>query len=253
MGDYFVGFSEAKGRSNVMGYPSSPSSIPRTRSVEFHEKRGDHHTDDHHHRNKRHHERHLPVGVPGKPPGDARPCSSDYHKPPMSPTTTCPMIKFSERVEDLAEHFKLSKSVSDTLKGKLSLGAEIVTKGGLENLFRELFTVDSEEKLLKSFACYLCTTADPVAGVMFISTQKLAFCSERRLAFSSPSGGLARSYYRVVIPVREVRSVNSCENSETHSEKYIDVQTVDKSEFWFMGFVNFHKALKYVKKAVESG
>jgi len=231
-----------------MGYPENPSSSPGTRSVE---ERGDHHTDDHHHRNKRHHERPLPVGVPGKPPGEARP--SDDHKPPTNPSGICPMIKFSERAEDLAEHFKLSKSVSDTLKGKLILGAEIVTKGGVDNLFRHLFVVDPEEKLLKSFACYLSTTIEPVAGVIFISAQKFAFCSERRLAFTSPPGGLSRSYYRVVILVKEVRSVNSCENSEKHSEKYIEIQTVDKGEFWFMGFVNFHKALKYMKKAVESG
>lgn len=235
----------------MMGYPTSPSSVSGTRSDEIHENGGDHHTDDHHHRNKRHHERSLPVGVPGKPPGEARP--SDEHKLPMSPFGICPLIKFSERAEDLAEHFKLSKSVSDTLKGKLILGAEIVTKGGVDNLFRQLFTVDPEEKLLKSFACYLYTTIDPVAGVIFISTQKFAFCSERRLVFTCPSGGLCRSYYRVVITVKEVTSVNSCENSEKQSEKYIKIQTVDKGEFWFMGFVNFHKALKYMKKAVESG
>ena len=177
------------------------------------------------------------------------------------------------------------------MKGKLILGAEIVTKGGVDKLFRKLFTVDPDEKLLKSFAYYLCTTIDPVAGVVFISTQKLAFCSECRLVFTSPSGGLCRSYYRVyisiltldlaatyyllairisqccfiaemlywwsvvqvVITLKEVRSVNSCENSEKHSEKYIKIDTVDKGEFWFMGFVNFHKALKYMKKAVESG
>lgn len=233
-----------------MGFTERPSSIPRTRSLEIHEKRGDHHTDDAHHRNKKQHERPLPVGVPGKPPGEARP--SDEDRPLMSPYGMCPMINFGGRAEDLAEHFKLSKSVSDTLKGKLILGAEIVTKGGVDNLFKELFSVEPEEKLLKSFACYLYTTTEPVAGVIFISTQKIAFCSERRLAFSSPSGGLGRSYYRVVIQVKEVSSVYSCENSEKHSEKYIKIHTVDKGEFWFMGFINFNKALKYMKTAVES-
>lgn len=222
-----------------------PSSIFGTRSVELHENGG-----DHHHRNKRHHELSLRVGVPGKPPGEAR--LTDYHKLPLNPFGICPLIKFSERAEDLAEHFKLSNSLSDTLKGKLILGIEIVTKGGVDNLFRKLFTVNPEEKLLKSFACYLCTTMDPVAGVIFISTQKLAFCSERCLVFTSPPGGLCRSYYRVVITLKEVRSVNSCENSERISEKYIKIETTDKGEFWFMGFVNFHKALKYMKKAVES-
>jgi len=226
-GDYFLRFSEEKGRTNGMGYTASPSSI------------------------RRHHERALPVGVPGKPTGEARP--SDDHKPPMRRSGICPMIKFSERAEDLAEHFKLNKSASGTLKGKLILGAEIVTKGGVDILFRQLFVVDPEEKLLKSFSCYLSTTIEPVAGVIFISTQKFAFCSERRLTFTSPSGGIARSYYRVVIPVKEVRSVNSCENSEKPSEKCIEIQTLDKGEFWFMGFANLHKVLKYMKEPVETG
>lgn len=190
------------------------------------------------------------VGAVGKPRGQARPFNLDAH---ISPTNPSVCNKFSKRAEELAEHLKLSNSVCNSVKGKLSLGAKIVKKGGVENLFRQIFSVDDpEEKLLKTYVCYLCTTTDPVAGVMFISTQRFAFCSERPLLFTSPSGGFGRSYYRVVMLVKDLTSVNSHENVEKPSEKYIEIQAVGMNEFvWLTGFLNFDKAFKYMQQVAE--
>lgn len=77
---------------------------------------------------------------------------------------------------------RLGHKLSETVKGKLSIGAKIIKKGGRENIFREIFGVSDGEKLLKASQCYLSTTAGPIAGILFVSTQKIAFCSERSIA-----------------------------------------------------------------------
>lgn len=175
-----------------------------------------------------------PIGAPGKPRGQAQPFSLDAHISPTNPSV------------------KLNKSVCNSVKGKLTLGAEIVKKRGVENLFRQVFTVDNpEEKLLKTYVCYLCTTTDPVAGVFFISNQRFAFCSERPLLFTSPSGGFGRSYYRVVMLVKDLLSVTPHENVEKNSEKYIKIQTMGMNDVWLTGFLNFHKAFKYIQEVAE--
>jgi len=155
-------------------------------------------------------------------------------------------------VENFWNHLKLGGNISETIWGKLSLGAKIVTEGGVENLFKLSFIVGPREKLLKTSACYLSTTTGPVVGLLFISTEKIAFCSDRPLSFMGSKGRIAWSYYRVVIPVGRLKSVNTSENVYKPEEKYILIQTVDNHEFWFMGFVNYQKALKYLQEAVRS-
>lgn len=164
--------------------------------------------------------------------------------------------RWSKAADILAEnfwsHLKLGGSISETIWGKLSLGAKLVAEGGVENLFKLSFSVGPSEKLVKTSACYLSTTTGPVVGLLFISTEKLAFCSDRPLSFTDSNGVIAWSYYRVVIPIGRLKSVNPSENVYKPSEKYIQIQTVDNHEFWFMGFVNYQKALKYLQEAVRS-
>lgn len=89
---------------------------------------------------------------------------------------------------------------SETVKGKLSVGARIIKKGGRENIFREIFGVDEGEKLLKASQCYLSTTAGPIAGILFISTEKIAFCSERSITLHLSAGTFFRTLYKVNFP-----------------------------------------------------
>lgn len=92
---------------------------------------------------------------------------------------------------------RLGSKISETVKGKLSLGARILQVGGLRKIFKQLFNVGDGEKLLKAVHCYLSTTAGPIAGLLFISTDKIAFCSDRSIKVSSPSGELIRFHYKV--------------------------------------------------------
>lgn len=94
---------------------------------------------------------------------------------------------------------KLGPKLSETLKGKLSLGARIIQEGGRGNIFKHIFGVQEGEQLLKASQCYLYTTAGPIAGVLFISTKKVSFCSERPTTFSSVTGELVKAPYKVII------------------------------------------------------
>ncbi|KAJ9153228.1 hypothetical protein P3X46_026692 [Hevea brasiliensis] len=123
------------------------------------------------------------------------------------------MNKLGKKADNFAqavrEHVRLGPNISEIVKGKFSLGAKIVQVGGVEKIFKQLFRVEEEENLLKVSQCYLSTTAGPIAGLLFISTYKVAFCSERSIKFSSPSGKSVGIHY--------------------------------KFDFWFMGFLNYHK------------
>lgn len=94
---------------------------------------------------------------------------------------------------------RLGAKLSETVKGKLSLGARIIQEGGREKIFKHIFGAKEGEELLKASQCYLSTTEGPIAGLLFISTQKVAFCSERSISFTSPSGDIVRSPYKVCL------------------------------------------------------
>ncbi|KAF0930181.1 hypothetical protein E2562_030839 [Oryza meyeriana var. granulata] len=145
----------------------------------------------------------------------------------------------------------LGPKISDTLKGKLSLGAKVLQAGSLDKVFRQYFQVDKDEKLLKAFQCYLSTTAGPIAGMLFISTEKIAFHSNRPLDLTSPKGGITRVPYKVLIPAKRIKSAAVRENLYNPDEKYIDVVTVDGFDFWFMGFISHTKSFKYLQHVIS--
>ncbi|CAN1177811.1 GEM-like protein 4 [Linum perenne] len=147
---------------------------------------------------------------------------------------------------------KLGSKISETLKGKLSLGARILQVGGVKKVFRQLFSVGEGERLLKACQCYLSTNAGPIAGLLFISTHKLAFCSERSIQLSSPEGKSIRVHYKVLIPLEKIEMANQSENVKNPSQKYMEIVTVDGFDFWFMGFLSYKKAFKYLEKAISS-
>jgi hypothetical protein len=55
----------------------------------------------------------------------------------------------------------------------------------------------------------------------------------------------------VVLPLSQVRSVNPSASTRNRSERYIQVATMDNHEFWFVGFVNYDKALKNLYEALQ--
>ncbi|OAY53435.1 GEM-like protein 4 [Manihot esculenta] len=165
------------------------------------------------------------------------------------------MNKLGKKADNFAqgvrEHVRLGSNISETVKGKFSLGAKILQVGGVDKIFKQLFRVEEEETLLKVSQCYLSTTAGPIAGLLFISTYKVAFCSERSIKFTSANGKSFRIHYKVVIPLTKIRRVRKSENMKKPSQKYMEIVTVDEFDFWFMGFLNYQKTFKCLEQAVS--
>ncbi|KAG5249647.1 GEM protein [Salix suchowensis] len=149
-------------------------------------------------------------------------------------------------------NLKTGPSVPQAAWGKVNLTAKAITEGGFESLFKHIFETDANEKLKKTFACYLSTSTGPVAGTLYLSTARVAFCSDRPLCHTAPSGEEAWSYYKVMIPLEKISTVNSEIMIENPSKKFIQIVTTDEHDFWFMGFVNFEKALQNLSESVSS-
>lgn len=185
------------------------------------------------------------------------PSSSDHYSPTIitpSHDDSAVIIqkrKLGKKAKSYAyrirEHVKLGPKFSETVKGKL----KIVKEGGRKNIFRHMFNVNEGEKLLKASQCYLYTTAGPIAGILFISTHKIAFCSERPISVPFPSGGILRTPYKVVIPVKKIKRAHPSVNENKPSQKYMEIVTEDNFEFWFMGFVRYEKAFLNLQKAIS--
>lgn len=93
---------------------------------------------------------------------------------------------------------KVSPSIGDVAKARFVQGTKLLAEGGPERLFHHTFGVIPEEKYLHSYACYLATPTGPVNGTLYITTKRLAFCSESPLyCSSSPPGQSEWLYYKV--------------------------------------------------------
>lgn len=53
------------------------------------------------------------------------------------------------------------------------------------------------------------------------------------------------------MPLGNIAAVNPVIMSENKSEKYIQIGTVDGHDFWFMGFVNYDKAIKNLSEGIS--
>ncbi|KAL6649365.1 hypothetical protein ACP70R_013589 [Stipagrostis hirtigluma subsp. patula] len=148
------------------------------------------------------------------------------------------------------QHLKTGPSITDAAMGRISQITKVIAEGGYEKIFHQTFDVTPGEKLKKPYACYLSTSAGPVMGVLYLSNVKLAFCSDNPLAYQI-GDKTEWSYYKVVIPLAQLRSVNSSTSRTNAAEKYIQVVSVDNHEFWFMGFVSYDSAVKNLQEAQQ--
>ncbi|KAK4754526.1 hypothetical protein SAY87_002630 [Trapa incisa] len=150
----------------------------------------------------------------------------------------------------IRDHVKLSPKISETVKDKLSFGARILRTGGREKVFKSIFNVSEKERLIKASQCYLSTTAGPIAGILFISTRNIAFCSKRSLKVSGPRGETTKVHYKILIPLSKIEMTDQSKDVEDASQKYLQIATVDKFDFWFMGFFDYQKTWKHLQQAI---
>ncbi|XP_058186927.1 GEM-like protein 5 [Rhododendron vialii] len=178
------------------------------------------------------------------------------HKPNSSPMESI-LSKFntwSKKAETTAQNIwlnlKTGSSVSGAAWDKVNLTAKAMTGGGFETLFKQTFATLPNEKLKKTFACYLSTTTGPVAGTIYLSNVHVAFCSDRPLSFTAPSGQETWSYYKVMVPLVKICAINPVVMRDNQSEKYLQIVTIDGHDFWFMGFVNYEKATRHLSESL---
>ncbi|XP_058754906.1 GEM-like protein 4 [Vicia villosa] len=146
---------------------------------------------------------------------------------------------------------RLGTKISETIKWKLSLGARILQVGGVEKMFMKYFSMIEGERLLKVCHCYLSTTTGPLAGLLFISTEKVSFCGDRSIKVFNQKGQMCRICYKVFIQAKKIKCVNQSQNVEKPTQKYINIVTVDNFDFWFMGVFKYQNTIKYLEQAIS--
>ncbi|KAL8162379.1 hypothetical protein V2J09_013868 [Rumex salicifolius] len=158
----------------------------------------------------------------------------------------------TKKAENLAgnmwQHLKTSPSIADAAVARIAQGTKVIAEGGYEKVFRQTFETTPQEQLKKYYACYLSTSAGPVMGTLYLSTAKLAFCSDNPLSYKV-GDKTEWSYYKVVLPLNQVTAVNTSTSKANAAEKYIQIITGDNHEFWFMGFVYYDSAVRNLQGA----
>ncbi|KAA8530068.1 hypothetical protein F0562_004777 [Nyssa sinensis] len=160
--------------------------------------------------------------------------------------------KAETTANNIWHNLKTGSSVPGAAWAKVNVTAKAITGGGFESLYKQTFATYSNEKLNKSFACYLSTSTGPVAGTLYLSNIHVAFCSDRPLSFTAPSGQETWSYYKVMVPLVKIVTINPVVMRDNSSEKYIQTITIDGHDFWFMGFVNFEKACRHLTESISN-
>ncbi|PIA46502.1 hypothetical protein AQUCO_01500209v1 [Aquilegia coerulea] len=106
----------------------------------------------------------------------------------------------TKKGQDLAgnvwQHLKTGPSFADAAMGRIAQGTKVLAEGGYEKIFQQTFDLVPEEQLQRTYACYLSTSAGPVMGILYLSTAKLAFCSDNPLPYKVGEQ-TEWSYYKV--------------------------------------------------------
>ncbi|XP_008808766.1 GEM-like protein 1 isoform X2 [Phoenix dactylifera] len=159
--------------------------------------------------------------------------------------------KAGDAAGNVWHHLKTGPSVTNAAMARLAQGTKVLAEGGRDKVFQQTFGILPGEQLKNAYACYLSTSSGPVIGTLYISTRRLAFCSDKPLCHNVSEVQQEWIYYQVVVGLEQLRSVNSSANVGNPAEKYIQIITMDNHEFWFMGFVSYDKALKNLREALQ--
>lgn len=92
----------------------------------------------------------------------------------------------------------MSSSPADAAMARLVQGTKLIANGGSDKLFQQTFGVIPGEKLLKQHVCYISKISGPVIGTLYITTKRLAFCSDYPLCHYPFSLQHQCIYYKVL-------------------------------------------------------
>ncbi|KAI3728606.1 hypothetical protein L6452_17244 [Arctium lappa] len=151
----------------------------------------------------------------------------------------------------IKNHVSLVPKIMEIVVQKLSYGAKILPLGRDAKIFRKSFITRDSEKLLHATRSYIYTTAGAIAGILFMTTERVGFCSERSLKTYSTKGELLKFQYKVSIPLEKIKGVGESMNMKRPSNKYVEIVTTDDFNFWFMGFPNYRKTLRHLHRTIS--
>ncbi|THU55772.1 hypothetical protein C4D60_Mb11t10100 [Musa balbisiana] len=155
------------------------------------------------------------------------PCSMNNNRTGNPYVATSPVPKSSSasgnpyvNVSPVPTKIKTSPNVTDAALARLAQGTKVFEEG-------------------------------PVIGTLYLSTARIAFCSDNPLCRNISNGQQEWAYYKVVVPLDQLRAVNPSANPRNPSDKYIKIVTMSNHKFWFMGFISYEKALKNLREALQ--
>ncbi|XP_024995199.1 GEM-like protein 7 [Cynara cardunculus var. scolymus] len=148
----------------------------------------------------------------------------------------------------IKDHASLVPKLMELVKQKLNYGAKILPLGREAKIFRKSFSTKDGEKLLHASRCYIYTTAGAIAGILFMSSERVGFSSDRSLQTYSTTGETLKFQYKVSIPLEKIKGVGE---SMSMKNKYVELVTMDDFSFWFMGFPNYRKTLGHLHRTIS--
>ncbi|KAJ4812076.1 GRAM domain-containing protein / ABA-responsive [Rhynchospora pubera] len=176
--------------------------------------------------------------LPSASPSDCEP--ADSIKSGKHSSTNW-MKKFRKESDSLS-HGKVimgTRNVSETIKRMLSQSKRIFQAARVERFLRKSFDLCTEERLQEVYQCSLFTTVGPISGRLFITSERLAFHSNKSLKVKTSIVEVAKFPYKVSIPLRKVKKTIPSDNLNKPEEKFVQIVTIDDFEFWFTGFVTY--------------
>ncbi|XP_054811499.1 GEM-like protein 2 isoform X3 [Prosopis cineraria] len=106
--------------------------------------------------------------------------------------------KATKQADNFWKHIRLGSNPADAAMARLVEGTKVLTYGGYDRVFENTFGIMQGEKLLKQYACYISTSTGPSIGTLYISTKRLAFCSDYALRYYPVSPHNSQSiYYKI--------------------------------------------------------
>ncbi|KAL8254181.1 hypothetical protein R6Q59_032402 [Mikania micrantha] len=158
----------------------------------------------------------------------------------------------STQIKGMERKYSLAVSkLLEIVKHKLCYGAKILPIGHEGRIFSKNFSTHDSEKLLHATRCSIYTTSGPIAGILFITNEKVGFCSDRSVKTYSAEGEVLKFQYKVSIPLGKIKGVRESVNMKRPSSKYVELVTVDDFSFWFLGFTNYKKALRFLLQRIS--
>lgn len=163
--------------------------------------------------------------------------------------------------------------ISETVKGKLSLGARILQLGGVKRVFKQTST---RREAVEDFPMLFINSWPyrwpPLRGLHFPVRDQSNSILQIANWLNSIQGKLHIKFsiyinfflllclltskqnfcfVQTSIPLRKIKRADKSENMTKPSQKYMEIVTVDNFNFWFMGFLNYQKAFNCLQQALS--